>query len=365
MEEIVIKELPPSELSKYYTIQFKSDRCEKFNPTFDDRVCLYYDAADQPFECGYCKQPNHTYRCFCDTGRILPLSHSLVQNYLACHWLCYLINIRGIRIKDSQTSKPLKMGMLWDLVLQKHLGGMDKNGNPIDIPGSIEQYEIEDREVAKVKALFRAYKDLGIVTEPDGKLQAKINISIQSELDSTGQPFPWGNISITGYYDRLYDGYFVENKLSGRPDLYLDPYFIQSQVGTYFLADPSLKHCIMEVVRVPDLKSTGSHKDESDDTYGERCYQDVISRPSHYFIGWSSERKTYGKKYLRSEFDMDEIAHRYKCVAKEIQVAWMCNQFYKADRSCNQVLPGIKCDMMSTCRYNKFNDGMYEIRRRD
>ena len=61
------------DLKKYYRLNFKGQYCEKFNPTFDDRCCLYYDAADRPEECGFCKQPNYTYRCFCDTGRIIPL----------------------------------------------------------------------------------------------------------------------------------------------------------------------------------------------------------------------------------------------------------------------------------------------------
>jgi len=344
--------------------------CEKFNPTLDDRGCLYYDAADNDQECGFCKQPNFTYRCIADINRYIPVSHSLIQNYLCCHWLCHLINIRGVRIKDAHASKPLKMGMLWDLVLQKHLGGKDKKGNPITgttISSAIEQYEIEDREVAKVKALFRAYKSLEIVIEEGGITQAPINFNYSTEADDDGNPKPyvWANVNITGYYDRLYSDHFVENKLSGRPDLYLDPYFIQSQIGTYFLVNPDLKYCIMEVVRVPDLKSTGSHKEEDDSDYEERCYQDIISRPSHYFIGWSSERKTYGKKYMRSEFDLEEIKHRYWCVVREIYMARSDNMFYKADRSCGQILPGVKCDMIPLCRYNKFNDGMYEIRRRD
>ena len=354
-----------SQLQDYYMSRFKGEYCEKFNPTFDDRVCLYYDAADTDWECGFCKQPNYTYRCIADTGRIIPLSKSLIDNYLTCHWLCYLQNFRGVRVRDSQTSNALKMGFLWDLVLQKHLGSKDKKGNPIDIPEAINRYEIEAREVAKVKAVYRAYKELEIKTEPGGELQAKIDLSYVTERDEREQPYNWSKVAITGYYDRKYDGYFVENKLSGRPDSYLDPFHIQSQVGTYFLADPSLKYCIMEICRTPDLKSTGSHKDEDMDTYQERVFQDIISRPSHYFIGWSSERKTYGRKFMRSEFDLDEVAHRYKCVAKEIQAAWMWNQFYKEDRSCGQILPGIKCDILPICRYGKFNDDMFTIRRRD
>jgi len=68
---------------------------------------------------------------------------------------------------------------------------------------------------------------------------------------------------------------------------------------------------------------------------------------------------------MRSEFDMEEIKHRYKCVIRELYMAWADNMFYKADRTCNQVFPGIKCGMIPICRYGKFNDGMYEIRRRD
>jgi hypothetical protein len=256
---------------------------------------------------------------------------------------------------------------LWDLVLQRYLGGKDKFGKPIDINKTISAYEMEDRDVAIVKAIFRAYKTLEITVDPGFELQSKINLQYITETDNQGKPYNWSRIAITGFYDRKYHDkkYFVENKLSGRPERYQDPFMIQSQVGTYFLADPDLKYCVMEVVRTPDLKSTGSHKDEDAATYEERCYQDIISRPSHYFIGYSHEKHTYGKKFFRDEFDLEEIKRRYESLAYFIQESWMYNRWYKEDKSCGSILPGIRCDMLSACRYNKGSETLYEIRKRD
>jgi hypothetical protein len=282
--------------------------------------------------------------------------------------LYYLQNIRGIQIKDAAKSPALKMGTLWDAVIQKHLGGIDrKTQKPFDIPAIIDAYQIDPRDVAKVRALYRAYKILDIQTLPNYDLQAKIDLTI---------PFDkiWGNfghgmpveILVTGYYDRLYSGTsFVENKLSGSPDRYLDPFFIQSQVGVYFLADPKLTECTMEICRTPDLRSTGKNKEEDPESYSERCYQDIISRPSHYFTGWDSTTRRYGKKYFRNEFDLEELKGRFIHVFREIYEARQFSGWYKNDRSCGAILPGIKCDMEPICRHGVMSEDNYQIREKD
>jgi hypothetical protein len=160
-------------------------------------------------------------------------------------------------------------------------------------------------------------------------------------------------VYIKGFYDRKYPTFFEEDKLSSRPDHYLDTYFIHSQCGTYFLADPSLEYCTMKVVRVPDLKSTGKNKDEDDEAYYRRCYEDVISRPSHYFIGYDRAKHTYGRKFYRSEFNLDEIRNRYEIAAIEIQQArdWQregLDGYYRDDKACQQIWG--PCDLLPICR---------------
>lgn len=234
-------------------LDFDSKKCPEFQPDSNFQTCTSFDPATDPRECGFCKLNAKYYRCIAHKGTI-PLSHSTVQNFLTCHHMCYLINVRGIQTRDAVKSSPLKCGSLWDAVLGKHYGGVDKEtGLPYDIPALITRYEIEPKDVAKVRGLYRAYKMLEVQIDPGGEIQKKIDLTISfDKVWGDGVPV---EVMVTGYFDRYYtDGTFVENKLSGRPDYYLDPFFIESQIGTYFLADPSLESCIMEIVRSPDLK---------------------------------------------------------------------------------------------------------------
>jgi hypothetical protein len=250
-------------------------------------------------------------------------------------------------------SVPLKLGILWDASLQFLLGKTDVNMNDI-----IDEYEIENREIAKVRALYRAVKTLEIKFDMNCEIQPSFFYNLDLHEDNKDAD----KLVVNGKYDRKYADGFVETKLSGRPDFYLDIFFLQSQVGTYFAVDKSLEYCTMEISRTPDLRSTGQYKEESDDNYEERCYQDIISRPSYYFIGYDKNKHTYGKKYYRSEFDLDEVMDRFKHCAREIKEAAVCDGWYKNDRVCNQILPGIQCDMLSVCRHNTMSETMFKIK---
>ncbi len=332
-------------------------KCDQFQPRFREKIngsggsdCLFY--IEQLNQAGYCGR-SEMYRCLMDVGsKHIPLSFSTVGDFTTCHRLYYLKAIRGIKVRNSQMSNALKMGRLWDSGLQKLLG------KEVDLNSIVDDYEINNREIAKVKALYRAYKALEIKAEPGYDLQAKFN-NVFDCYESEGF---MQKVWVKGFYDRKYPNYFVENKLSSRPDNYLDLFFITSQVGTYFLADPSMEYCVMEVVRTPDLKSTGSYKNEDDDAYGERCYQDIISRPSYYFIGYNKTSGTYGKKFYRSEFDLEEIRSMYRMVSVEIHDACGFDGFYKNVKVCNSVLPGIVCDFQGVCQHNVMSEIVYQIR---
>jgi len=120
----------------------------------------------------------------------------------------------------------------------------------------------------------------------------------------------------------------------------------------------------MEIVRVPQLKQTGKNKDETPEELQERVYQDAISRPSFYFIGWNSTTRRYGKKYFRTEFDLEDLKSRYLHVFREIFDARITNGFYRNDRVCNNILPGISCDMLSCCRTGNMSEAAYQIRKK-
>lgn len=371
-----------------------SSKCNKFQPSFDNRECDFYQYAEDsemnpiPGECGYCKRPE-TYRCVADITRTIPQSHSSVGNFLACHYYYMLTKIIGVEIRPTYLSTPLKAGKLWDCTKQFHLGATeinDRDGvvfkSPWDV---INHYEIDPRTVAKVRALFKAYKELEIVVEPGYELQAPVNLNYNITLpptsfipsvnvgeesinlwaarqdqaeDTRTWTFP---LSVSGFYDRKYKDHFTEDKLSSRPSYYLDPSYLQSQCGTYFLADPSLEYCVIEVVQFPQHKEPRKNEESPEELF-KRVYSDILSRPSTYFMGWDSKKRMYGKKMYRTEFDIESVAERYKQVVIEIQAARWNGGFYKNDKVCNNLYPGIQCEMRPICTNKNISEELYRIR---
>ncbi len=363
--------------------------CTAFQPSFDNKECDFYQYAENSKmeiihgECGFCKRPN-SYRCVADICRTIPLSHSSVSDFLTCHYLYYLKKILGIQLRPPFYSSALKAGQLWDTIKQKHLGAK-KN-----IQECIDKYEIDPYTVAKVRAIYHAYKELEITVDPDYELQAKVdlkfdivippsaflpNVTVGKEVinlwreraeltdDERTWTFP---LYVTGFYDRKYNNYFTEDKLSGRPEFYLDPFLIASQAGTYLMADKNLEFLLMEIVQMPqqkELKSKGNG--ESPHEMYERCYSDILSRPSKYFIGYNRETHKYGRKYFRREFPLDAIESRYRQIIIEILSCRWSNNFYKNFKACNNLFPGISCEMLPICKNNNMSETIFEIRNKD
>jgi len=331
--------------------------CPHHSPTFLSLgwpKCDCFYRMDDGNNAGFCKRPEY-YRCIKEVGLMsVPLSYSSVNNFLTCPMMYYLKDIRGIVVKPSAMGPAVKMGALWDAAKQKILGNKE-----IDLGQIIEEYEIGNMEIAKVKAINRAYKELRIVVDPEFTLQEEFNNEIVADGLYTEHKIP---VKVKGFYDRKYRNYFVEDKFSGRPDNYLDIFFIQSQIGAYFLADPSLEYCIMEVVRAPGLVSTGRFKDETAEAHEERTFQDIISRPSFYFLGYDREKKRYGKVYYRNEFDLEGIRDRFRIISIMIKDCAGFDGWYKNDRACGAVLPGIPCDMKGICRYNTMSEEVYMVK---
>lgn len=329
--------------------QYYSPSLKTFGNTYPKTDCISrIDDGDKP---GFCKNPNN-YRCVKEAGLMkLPLSYSTAGDFLTCPFLYYLKNIRGIRINNASTSKALKMGKLWDAAKQNIL----KDGS-VDLAKIVEEYEIGSMEIAKVRALYRAYKALGIKTDDGFELQSRFSKEIEVPGVVNGTI---NKVLVSGAYDRKYKDHFVEEKLSSSPDFYLDIFSIQSQVGAYFLADSAMEYCIMEVVRTPALKSTSKYKEESPEEHENRTYSDIISRPSFYFIGYDKEKGTYGKKYFRNEFNLDEIISRFKIIEIMISDCAGFDSWYKNDKSCSG--GPWPCEMKPICRYNTMSEEVYKI----
>lgn len=361
-----------------------TSKCEHFQPSFDtESECDYYQIAENDSmepsigECGYCKRPQ-SYRCVADIARLIPLSHSSVDTFLICHYLYYLKKILGIEMRPQFFGSALKAGQLWDTVKQKHLG------EDVSIKGIIQKYQIDEFTVNKVKAIYKAYKELGIQVEGGHSLQAKVGISIDIEVpaisflpkidyntdynywsmreDLEGDGRDWQfPLLVAGFYDRKYPTYFCEDKLSSRPEFYLDPFYLQSQNSTYFLADPKLEYCIQEVVLMPQQK-VKKKSTESAEQLGKRIYDDILSRPSKYFLGYNRKSRMYGKKFFRGEFDLQATEDRYKQVVLEILSCRWTGNFYRNFKACNNILPGIVCDMQQICRNGNMSENMFKIR---
>ena len=103
-------------------------------------------------------------------------------------------------------------------------------------------------------------------------------------------------------------------------------------------------------------------KEETPEEIYKRVYDDVLSRPSLYFIGLDRTKKKYGKKFWRSEFDLKAIKKRYQQATIEILAARWNGNFYKNDRVCGNILPGIKCEYQEVCRNCNISEEMYKIR---
>ena len=276
---------------------------------------------------------------------------------------------------------------MWDATKQLHLG---KKQSLRDI---INTYEIDDYTVAKVKAIYSAYKYLEIEVDPGYELQAKIDMTYDIILppsqfvpsitvgrnmaqevvnlwkESNNQTederrwiFP---LKITGFYDRKYSNYFAEDKLSGSPSYYTEVYPLTSQVGTYLLADPNLEKVVMEVVQMPQQKIFKETKkrtqEETPDQLYERVYNEILSRPSNYFIGFNRETKRYGKVFWRGEFPLEEVEASYRQIVIEILSARWSNNWYKNRKSCN-FMYGHLCPYLPICENQNVSDAMFTIR---
>ena len=365
--------------------------CSNFEPSFSKQECQYYEyPEDENMNiisgvCGYCKRPD-AYMCVADVTRHIPLSHSSVGDFLTCHYLYYLKKILGIEVIPKFFGTPLKAGKLWDILKQKHLGGI------VEIAKTIEEYEIPPMVVAKVRALYHAYKELEIVSDDGFELQAAVDMSYDIALSPSSfvptidvnnekvslwacdfryhpidehrvDDYLWHfPLKIRGFYDRKYSGYFCEDKLTNRPSFYLDPFYIQSQMGTYFLADPELEYVIMEVVQFPQQKEN-KKKEETPDGMYKRVYSDILSKPSNYFIGFDRTKKKYGKKFFRGEFDLEEIKRRYEQVVLEILSARYNNNFYKNFKACGNTY-GHPCEYQKICMNGNVSENMFRIRKK-
>ncbi len=252
-----------------------------------------------------------------------------------------------IKRRPEQLGKPLKMGALWDLYQQYVYQEMDFQL----INELINEYEIDEFDVAKVSALFKSHKKF---IDPDYSCDCQVELQKQIAEDCT----------VKGIIDRLYDdNFFVESKLSSRPMSYLNVWGVTPQVGTYFLLDSNLEYVIMEVAQTPKLKVK---KNENAEEFENRVFKDICTRPSHYFIGLDRDKGAFGKVFLRDDFNIERLKERYKIIVTEIKFLEElgADSFYQQETGCFAY--GTACDFLPICENDDYiSEDMFRIKEQE
>nr|BDD44338.1 hypothetical protein 14 [Desulfobacterales bacterium] len=247
-------------------------------------------------------------------------------------------------MKKPMLPDAVSMGIIWD----RFTGAIYK-GMPFkeEFWQLIDEYCLADAAVAKLYGLIKAFKAIGFNANSDG-------------LVACQHPFTFSdsNVTVNGYIDRAYKNHFVETKLSSRPDFYHVIHNITSQVATYFLSNEQYEYCVIEAVRVPQVKTGyGQYSGESSSSYMDRIYSDILSRPSHYFLGFNRDDKTFGKRFWRTEFPLEQIREDYQKINRDIQRAIEEDSFYQNFLACH--VPAA-CQFLPICETGVVSDSIYE-----
>ena len=315
----------------------------------DKGPCKHYIKPDKPNTAGYCLLPDK-YRCTEALKRYpFHLSHSTRMDWASCKMKVYYRQIMGLQCKEEHLPQPILLGREWD-EMQKYLIECKTSGIKDMVLENLKKIGTKHVLAAKLHALCRAYIELEI---RNSEQQAEYQKLIKIGLD---------NSETIGYIDRSYSVYFVETKLTGKPDFYRNLHSITSQVGTYFLSSPDYKHCIMEITRLPGTRTgKGKFKQESPEAFEERVFQDIVSRPSHYFIGFDRKKRTFGVKFWRNEFDLDKLKKTYVNIEREVNDTILNDSWYENYNACH--VPG-QCFYYPICSTGVVSDEIYEIRKK-
>lgn len=325
--------------------------CASQRPSDTDRTipCVHYLRVDtgQP---GLCTLPSN-FLCTEALKHYSPrLSHSAVIDWRRCRKRFYYRYVQGLQLHQEEHSVFIKQGRIWDEAcdwnVDRNIWNVKKATFDI-LPNEFEQW--------RMWGLVAATRELDIQT-PSG-LSSQFEIVAQVPAGAISVPADSVMPVIKAKLDARGDGYFVENKLVSRPQEYLKPFNILSQVGTYFLLDDSLSECIMRVVQRPMQKPK---KDESPEEFGNRVRGDILSKPSHYFIGWNKDTRLFGRRFHVTEFDLIELLHEYINMAFDMREAQRRDAYYRDFGACGRYAG--ECEYQPICETGGVSDELYARR---
>ncbi len=276
------------------------------------------------------------------------ISYSALKDFDKCPRAYYYRNIAGQQLIIQ--SNPLKIGKLVDSILS------GKSKEVEQVKGLFVHSDIEDNPMwlAKAMSIVNSIKELGYDKQLEGyEKQREFNVNIQNnsntDTDNT-------QINLHGFIDFAGTDHFCELKCSGNPDNYLDSFTIEDQVSTYFLSNPNYNYVNMLVIRVPDIKLAKGKMFEYKDYY-TKCYDDILRRPSYYFVG---KNDTWGVRFYRTEFDLEALKTQIRWICGEIKRCVNSDYWMQRKSSC---FSPFRCDYLDICKTGVISPDRYEKRK--
>lgn len=303
--------------------------------------CKHYQRPNEPHEPGFCTQPTNFFCTEAMKKRLPSISYSRATDFIHCKRRYLHGVIEGLRVRPEHLPEAMKLGKAWDLILRNKY---DFSQYP-DMRPYIDNLAFTPEQAAKINALNRAFTDLEVTINKDGLLGCQYKVTTQIL-----------NNNLVGFVDRAYQDFIIESKISGRPDFYQQKENVAYQLGTYFLTNEGWEYAVVEITRVPSLRLKDG---ESPEAYEQRIYGDVISRPAYYFLGWDRKTRTYGTRFFRSEFDLEEIYSTFCHVLHEIQDTVQRGAWYPNNLACHVPAP---CPYLPIKRSGVISDEIYEKR---
>lgn len=331
------------------------------NPKND--LCINYIEAE-PGTPGNCKLPAY-FLCIDDLHHILPtISVSSRKNFIRCRQLWYFNYIKGIKVKQTKMSESIKLGSLFGYFIQSRY----TKGNIIpETPKMGEDkvfankpfkkvfwdlcnhYQLDEYSAHKLYAICKASAVLKLNFYKDGF------VGIEKEFHVYDP-----NAIIHGFIDVAYEDHFIEVKFGKNPDYYHKIHNMVLQLSTYFMSNEDYEYCIVQAVKVPQLKQKRETLQvpagEPPEAYGKRMYEAIISKPSEYFPGYNRETGMFGKKFFRSEFPLEQQQKDFIKINKDIATAISDDSFYQSHMCFS---PG-PCDFLPICDHGAMSDEIFE-----
>jgi hypothetical protein len=110
----------------------------------------------------------------------------------------------------------------------------------------------------------------------------------------------------------------------------------------------------MEVTQYPQQKLK---RDESISQFQQRIYGDILSRPANYFKKFNREKKAFGMKFWRTEFDLEETNRTDEILSREISECIKNDDWYKKFSACYN--PD-QCNYLPVCESGHISELLFD-----